>query len=135
MSMKRNSAAAAGIILAIFLGNALTGFAPVGYHEECIDGIDNDGDGFNDADDLQCQIYPYEDGNGESDTPPESQTYDGVGTGFQSLADYHALANDPNQVESNICINIAVNKYNVVDMQKALNYEISLNLNCAGSGP
>jgi len=135
MSMKRNSAAVAGIILAIFLGNALTGFAPVGYHEECIDGIDNDGDGFNDADDLQCQIYPYEDGNGESDTPPESQTYDGVATGFESLADYHALANDPQFRESNICTHIVLNLYNQPDMQMALYYESSLNLNCGASGP
>tara|TARA_B110000305_G_scaffold196626_1_gene221808 strand:- start:97 stop:498 length:402 start_codon:yes stop_codon:yes gene_type:complete len=133
--MKRNSAAVAGIILAVLLGNALTGFAPVGYHEECIDGIDNDGDGLNDADDLQCQIYPYEDGNGESETPPESQTYDGVATGYESLADYHALANDPATVEQNICTYMALSLYNEPDMQKALNYEISLDLNCGAAGP
>ena len=125
----------AGIILAVLLGNALTGFAPVGYHEECIDGIDNDGDGLNDADDLQCQIYPYEDGNGESETPPESQTYDGVATGYESLADYHALANDPATVEDNICGLMVLNQYNEPDMQKALNYEISLQLNCGAVGP
>ena len=125
----------AGIILDVLLGNALTGFAPIGYHEECIDGIDNDGDGMNDADDLQCQMYPYEDGNGESDTPPESQTYDGLDTGFQSLADYHALSNDPAMVEGNICGYIILNMYNEADMVKGLNYEISLNLNCGNSGP
>lgn len=52
--------------------NAFIGTTQVSIHPECLDGIDNDGDISTDMNDIECAIYPYEDGNGESHTP-ESQ--------------------------------------------------------------
>ena len=125
----------AGIILAIFLGNALAGFAPVGYHADCIDGIDNDGDGMTDADDGECSDYPYSDGNGEEPTPQESRSYDGTATGFESLPDYIVTANDPMNVENNLCVGLSFGYFNEPDLQDAMAYEVSLNLNCGAAGP
>ena len=135
MTMKRNSAAVAGIILAIFLGNALAGFAPVGYHADCIDQVDNDGDGMIDADDPECTEYPYSDGNGEEFTPQSSKSYDGTATGFDSLPDYIATSLDPMIVENNMCAGIVLNLFNEPDMADALEYEYSLNMNCGVAGP
>ena len=49
--------------------NALIGIETIGIHPECIDNIDNDLDSSIDEDDLDCNIYPFADGNGESFTP------------------------------------------------------------------
>ena len=49
--------------------NALIGIETIGIHPECEDGIDNDTDASIDEDDLDCNIYPFADGNGESFTP------------------------------------------------------------------
>lgn len=135
MTMKRNSAAVAGIILAVLLGNALTGFAPVGYHADCIDGIDNDGDGMTDADDMECSEYPYSDGNGEETTPQESRSYDGTATGFESLPDYIVLGNDPMMVQDNLCIGLAFGYFNEPDLQDAMGYQVSMDFNCDSGGP
>jgi len=87
MSMKRNSAAAGAIIMAVILGNSLAGMAPdIGYHVECTDGIDNTGDGFIDGDSQECSSYPWADGEGES--PTSIMGYYGETSGYAFLSDY-----------------------------------------------
>ena len=76
------------LILAIFfalLAVAFTGGERqgVGFSKECIDGIDNDGDGLIDESDVNgCLSYPYEDGFGELFTP--------FGEDYQ--ADYYSVS-------------------------------------------
>lgn len=68
--MKKNTGFGLTAIFLITLAYAFTGAAaPVGYHIECIDTIDNDGDGEYDSNDPECLEYPFADGNGESHTP------------------------------------------------------------------
>lgn len=60
-------------LVAIFLGLLAVAFTGtdtpgIGFSKECIDGIDNDADGFVDHADNDCRDYPYADGNGESYT-------------------------------------------------------------------
>lgn len=66
--MKSYSKTAGGFILALFVAVAFTGVAspsPIGIKSDCMDGIDNDGDGdFDDMDD-DCWLYPFADGGGE----------------------------------------------------------------------
>jgi hypothetical protein len=74
------------IIIAIFmtlLAVAFTGadIGKVGIHPDCIDGVDNDGDGSNDFADSQCEEYPYADGGGEYPT-----TFGSGGKAFSSIA-------------------------------------------------
>lgn len=47
----------------------LIGQGKIGIHPDCEDGVDNNGNGLSDFEDLNCQIYPYNDGNGEEPTP------------------------------------------------------------------
>ncbi len=133
--MKRNSAAVAGIILAIFLGNALAGFAPVGYHADCIDNVDNDGDGMIDADDPECTDYPYSDGNGEEHTHHSSRSYDGTATGFESLPDFIVMGSDSLMVQENLCVGLAFGYFNEPDLQDAMGYQVTLDFNCNMAGP
>lgn len=53
--------------------NALIGVETIGIHTECMDNIDNDLDTSIDENDLDCAIYPYADGNGESFTPEDER--------------------------------------------------------------
>ncbi len=136
MSMKRNSAAVAAIVLALVLGNALAGIGPdIGYHVECTDGIDNNQDGFIDGDDPECINYPWADGNGES--PTESSGYNSQSDGYDFYADY--LANyvvDPNIQESLICLISSVpDDYHDGEGERANELIIELNINCGQSGP
>jgi hypothetical protein len=60
-------------LVALFLGvmaSAFTGtqITLVKLNPDCLDGIDNNGNGFSDFNDPQCQQYPFEDGNAESGT-------------------------------------------------------------------
>lgn len=60
-------------LVAIFLGLLAVAFTGtdtpgIGFAKECIEGIDNDADGFIDWADTECFDYPYADGNGESYT-------------------------------------------------------------------
>lgn len=69
--MKGYSKTAGGFILALFVAVAFTGVAtpsPIGIKSDCIDGIDNDGDGDFDEMDDQCWEYPFDDGAGEYQT-------------------------------------------------------------------
>ena len=54
----------------------------IGFSKECIEGIDNDGDGQNDAQDVDCRSYPYADGLGETFTP--------IGADYQG--DYYSVS-------------------------------------------
>jgi hypothetical protein len=86
----------AGAILAVFLfivAASFTGkFEPISYSEECTDGSDNDGDvgaveGGIDPEDLSCFVYPFSDGNGETDTP-QNERYTSM-QDYPSLFEYH----------------------------------------------
>ena len=70
--MKRNNKKmASGFLVALFIAFAFTGSVkaqPIGIHEECQDGIDNDGEGDIDENDFHCMEYPFADGAGESPT-------------------------------------------------------------------
>jgi hypothetical protein len=87
--MKSYSIGAGAAILMLFLAMALVGQTPtIGIHEECLDAIDNDSDGNVDGEDMDCYEYPFEDGNGETQTPIEARftsNYDYE----MSIHDYH----------------------------------------------
>jgi len=136
MSMKRNSAAVAAIVLALVLGNALAGLGPkVGYHVECTDGIDNNQDGFIDGDDPECINYPWADGNGES--PTESAGYYGESDGYEFYADYiGTYAFDPSLQETILCaIESLPDDYHEGESQRATELINELGINCQGQGP
>ena len=136
MSMKRNSAAVAAIILALVLGNALAGLGPkVGYHIECTDGIDNNEDGFIDGDDPECLMYPWADGNGES--PTESPGYFGESDGYEFYADYiGTYVFDPSIQEQNLCVIVALpEEFHEGESERATELIIELGINCQGQGP
>ena len=86
----------ASVLIALFLGIIAASFGAndqtIGYSPECTDGIDNDGDlnaidGGIDSSDSSCFLYPYSDGNGETDTP-ESEQYTSI-RDYPSLFGYH----------------------------------------------
>ena len=131
----RNGMAIAGLILAVIMGNALAGIGVIGYHAECIDAIDNDGDGQTDGMDIQCTNYPYSDGNGESETPMEQRSTSS--DSYASLFEYHETYMDPlsdHQVDS-ICFYSQTQGYDSTDQQKADEWTIENAVNCQMSGP
>lgn len=137
MSMKRNSAAVAAVVLAIILGNALAGLpGPIGYHVECTDGIDNNGDGFIDADSNECISYPWADGGGESGT--SIMGYYGETSGYAFLSDYIGdYAIDPD-VQANVLCSISAlpDEFHEGEKERA-DELITLigNINCNIAGP
>ena len=136
MSMKRNSAAAGAIIMAVILGNALVGMAPdIGYHVECTDGIDNTGDGFIDGDSQECSSYPWADGEGES--PTSIMGYYGESSGYSFLSDYIAdYSFDPAVQETILCaISSLPDDFHQGEAERADELIILLGVNCQGSGP
>jgi len=133
---RKNSAIVAGLVLAVMLGTALTGLVVTKYHPECIDGIDNDGDGDNNGDDANCAEYPYADGEGESQTPGPQMTYDGVSTAFKSLSQYYIdYTTSTNDIEGNLCAGLALSLFNEPDELIAIDYVTVNNVNCGGAGP
>lgn len=77
-----------GVLAGAFAGN----MDPITIHQECKNGIDDDGSAGSiddvgasgiDVDDVDCFYYPMSDGNGESFTDP--------GDTFQSLREYPSL--------------------------------------------
>jgi len=136
VSMKRNSAAVAAVVLAIILGNALAGIGPdIAYHVECTDGIDNNQDGFADGDDPECINYPWADGNGES--PTESAGYYGESDGYEFYSDYiGTYVFDPSLQETILCaIESLPDDYHEGESQRASELIIELGINCQGQGP
>jgi len=72
VNMSKTYAKVSGaFVLALFIATALTGVQQTvaGYSSQCIDNLDNnDGDGLVDGEDLECLMYPFEDGGGEFTT-------------------------------------------------------------------
>lgn len=126
--------AVGALLLAMLLGNALTGIAVIGYHPECIDQDDNDQDGFVDGMDPECAEYPYADGNGEDFTPIEDRL---TGDSYQSLFEYHRDYMDPlsNPQIDTICFAVATGQYSDADGEKFNTWSIENDVNCEGSGP
>jgi len=60
----------AALFMALLLGAAFAGSTALdnpytGVHSTCADGLDNNGDGFQDEGDPECLAYPWADGTGE----------------------------------------------------------------------
>jgi len=135
VSRKTYALSSGALLLFLILGNALTGITPIGIHEDCKDGIDNSfpplpGDGDIDVQDNQCFEYPFEDGYGEFDTPPEERY---TGNSYVSLASYHIeYSNDPLDT---VCIALGLGIYVLPsDIDTAQAYADE-NGGCVGSGP
>jgi hypothetical protein len=87
------------MIAVVIFAFGFVGTLPVGIHEECTDGIDNDGDTpggqdpayYSDAYDSNCFDYPFADGNGETLTPTADQ-FNSIGAAYNTGA--HATAFD-----------------------------------------
>ncbi len=126
--------AVGALLLAMLLGNALTGMAVIGYHPECIDQEDNDLDGDIDGMDYECMEYPYADGNGEDYTPFDERS---TGDSYQSLFEYHRDYMQPmsNPQVDTICFNIQTGEYNDDDGEKANAWKIENNVDCIKAGP
>ena len=137
MSMKKNSAAVAAVVLAVILGNALAGLAaPIGYHAECTDGIDNNQDGFIDGDDQECLSYPWADGNGES--PTEVLKYFESNDGYEFYSDYvGAYVFDPQVQAEQLCFIALVEDtpFQEGEQQRAIELILELDLSCGQVGP
>lgn len=135
MSMKRNSAAVAAVVLALVLGNALTGILPdIGYHIECTDGIDNNQDGFIDGDDPECLNYPWADGNGES--PTQDSGYSQSTDGYEFYSDYvNNYVLDPQFKEQLLCAIEILPEYHQEDNERASEIIAEYGINCQGQGP
>lgn len=71
------------VIFLTLLAVAFTGaeIGKVGIHPDCLDGVDNDGDGSTDFADNQCEEYPFADGGGEYPT-----TFGQGGKAYSSIA-------------------------------------------------
>ena len=126
-----------GAIVAIFLlliASAFSGSGQtvIGIHEECKDGIDNDGDSDIDIGDNECFFYPYEDGNAEDPTPVNERY---TANNYVSLFDYHLENSPPGVDESTICFALATNAYNESDEAKANAWVNENEVDCAGQGP
>ena len=133
---RKNSAIVAGLVLAVMLGTALTGLVVTKYHPECIDEIDNDGDGDNNGDDANCAVYPYADGEGESQTAAPQMTYDGVSTTFKSFSQYYIdYTTSTTDIETNLCFGLATSIFNEPDELIAIDYVTVNNVNCGAVGP
>lgn len=128
------SLAAGAMILALLLGNALSGISVVGYHPECTDGIDNDQDSAIDGMDFECAEYPYADGNGESGTPVGDRYSE---DNYKSFFEYHRDYMDPLSQEQidQVCANIQFGTYDDQDGEAADSWATENNVNCEAGGP
>ncbi|HIJ51313.1 MAG TPA: hypothetical protein HPP54_09725 [Nitrospinae bacterium] len=68
-----SKASGLAIVAVVVFAFGLAGLEAIGIHEECKDGIDNDGGSNFDMFDGECLAYPYADGNGETHTPPDAR--------------------------------------------------------------
>ena len=122
--------------MALILGNALAGITPVGYHADCIDSIDNDGDSMVDGLDNDCEVYPYSDGNGEEPTPLDERYQD---SNYKSLFEYHRdFMPTMSQEQSDVvCFYIALQPggYEEPDLQNAIEWTTENQINCQIGGP
>ena len=124
------------LLLGMLLGNAITGALVIGYHAECIDGIDNNEDGLIDGMDSACSEYPYADGNGEDFTPMEDRMNK---DSYLSLFEYHRDYMQPMSQEQidTICAYILIQPggYEEPDTQNGIEWTIENNVNCEMHGP
>jgi len=126
--------AVGALLLAMLLGNSLTGLNPIGYHADCMDNVDNDQDGMIDGMDYECTEYPYADGNGEDYTPKNQQYSD---DSYKSLFEYHRDYMDPlsNEQIDAVCFHVQTGKYSESDGEKFTTWSIENNVNCETAGP
>ena len=130
MSKKYQSAGILALFLVLIAG-AFTGSLPetYGYSTECTDDMDNDLDGFIDVADESCFQYPFEDGNGETDTPLNERY---TGENYLSLFEYHLnYASSPSEAEAAICSALGFGYYNSEDAQTASSWVDSNNVDCS----
>ncbi len=84
--MKAKQTALALLLIGLIGATALVGISPISYHEECMNGLDDDSDNAADGLDNQCFYYPFEDGNAENPTPLEERY---GSSNYESLFEYH----------------------------------------------
>jgi hypothetical protein len=84
-----SKASGLAVIAVIVFAVGLAGVEPIGIHKECSDGINNDpsSDQHFDLFDGSCLEYPFADGNGETDTPPEDR-FNSFGGAYKAPAGY-----------------------------------------------
>lgn len=121
------------LFFGIILATALAGGEPVGYHEECVNGIDDDSDAGIDGGDDQCFEYPFADGNGESPTSTSQRYTNGA---YQSLFEYHRdYSGDQQATEGAICFAGATGMYSPQDEAAAQAWIEETGTDCSGQGP
>lgn len=131
--LKTNQAALGLLFIGLILATALTGTAPIGYHEECINGADDDADTAVDGLDQECFNYPFADGNGESNTVVADR-YNG--NAYASLFEYHlAYGGDVQQTTDGICFALATGMYGPDDTEAAGMWIDENQIDCGGAGP
>ncbi len=133
--MRKNAAITAAVIMALILGNALVGTSNIGYHPDCTDGIDNNGDSFIDGDDPNCVDYPWADGNGELETT--TQPYFDTNSGYRFYSDYiTTYMLDEDFRDSILCqMSLIGGTYHDADNSRATEIIDEENINCNQGGP
>lgn len=94
--VNKKGVGAFGIFIMLF-ALAVVGQGKIAIHPDCVDEVDNNGDGLTDFEDMNCQIYPYRDGNGENPTPLEQMNKNDAGYAYGN--EWNALkALNPNSI-------------------------------------
>ena len=120
-----------GIIASAFNGSVSSG---VTIHQDCQDGIDNNGDFNIDIGDIGCFEYPYSDGNGEDPTPIEDRYTKNVE--YPSLFDYHIQNTTPGgQEEAVVCTALGFGLYSPEDEQSANEWAFNNGFDCSSYMP
>lgn len=115
------------IIAAAFGGSPA---ADMSIHQECEDGIDNNGNFDIDIGDIGCFEYPYADGNGEDPTPMNERYTRNVP--YPSLFDYHIENTTPGpQEEAVVCSALGFGLYNSEDSQSASEFVATNGIDCS----
>lgn len=131
--LKANQAALSLLLIGLLAATALTGISPVAYHEECMNGLDDDSDTDVDGFDSQCFYYPFEDGNAENPTPLEER-YGSLN--YESLFEYHRdfTGSDPALTADLICLALDEEIYDEDDFTSSTQWIADNGFNCE-SGP
>jgi hypothetical protein len=131
-----NSGRSAAIValFLIALAGSFVGTEPtvIGYASWCEDGLDNDGDGDVDIQDLACIRYPYED-NPSTDESFRATYSTDPNVVYLSMFEWH-LANAGTVDEYNYayCRAIQYGDYPTTeDAQRAYDYAVQNQINCA----
>ena len=130
---KRRSGTIVALLL-VALATSFTGAEPIiiGYADWCSDGLDNDGDGFTDIEDLACLRYPYE------DNPSTDESFKGTYSNdpdvrYLSLFEWHQqYASTVDEYNYAYCRAIQYGDYPTQeDAQRAYDYAVQNSINCA----